>query len=516
MRKVTKLTSFLTFAYFILSGFVSCNTDLNEYDDKISPSSVTNVELKQRVEESEFTLGSNVITIKRKYLNISWKDTEDLDFSHVEIKDYNGNVLGSAPAGDEQIEVELEDVDYDCYEAENDISKQYKICTVDKNGNSTEKPLVEGWILAYFKSEGGYNTSALSSAKIHNSLYLATSLDGLNYKEVNGGNPVMTVPSSVGSGSSCIRDPYVYRKQDGTFVMIATDWTNFGGKSVSAYGTSYSDNYWGTKSPCLIFSDSDDLINWKNTRCIRMVTLSAEAMNARGQSQMHVWAPEVILDDGSSKEVTGEKYTYGVIWSGDGNLSRDAAYKIPASNTSGYDWANRTYINYTNDFVTFTEPYLYFQNDYTGTVITEIDASITKADGKYYLFFKNEAGGALDISAAVSSSLKPLSFEVLNDGKYISRTDEQDVACGVEGSFQMKIDGMWWMIADHYGNTNINARTNFWAWSSKQIDASPEFWKEHANDGTYTMPVGVRHATAFRATASEINKLRSATNFTVE
>ena len=127
------------------------------------------------------------------------------------------------------------------------------------------------------------------------------------------------------------------------------------GKTVSAYGTTYSDNYWGTKSPCLIFSDSDDLINWKNTRCIRMVTLSAEAMSARGQSQMHVWAPEVILDDGSSKEVTGEKYTYGVIWSGDGNLSRDAAYKIPASNTSGYDWANRTYINYTNDFVTFTD-----------------------------------------------------------------------------------------------------------------------------------------------------------------
>ena len=36
-------------------------------------------------------------------------------------------------------------------------------------------------------------------------------------------------------------------------------------------------------------------------------------------------------------------------------------------------------------------------------------AHLYKMNGKYYLFFKNEAGGALDISAAVSSSLKPLS-----------------------------------------------------------------------------------------------------------
>lgn len=131
------------------------------------------------------------------------------------------------------------------------------------------------------------------------------------------------------------------------------------------------------------------------------------------------------------------------------------------------------------------------------------------------MFFKNEADGGKDIALSVSDSLEPLSFTVLHNGEYISRDKTQSTEVGIEGSWEVYVDGVWWMFADHYGNTSTTATTNFYAWSSKDITASPEKWTRHANDGTYTIPAGARHATALRLTSSELIALKNASSFTV-
>jgi sucrose-6-phosphate hydrolase SacC (GH32 family) len=50
-------------------------------------------------------------------------------------------------------------------------------------------------------------------------LHLAVSTDGLRWMPLNQNNPVVT-PTA---GASGLRDPFVLRKQDGAFVVIATD-----------------------------------------------------------------------------------------------------------------------------------------------------------------------------------------------------------------------------------------------------------------------------------------------------
>ncbi|GAA1031959.1 hypothetical protein GCM10009557_28870 [Virgisporangium ochraceum] len=50
-------------------------------------------------------------------------------------------------------------------------------------------------------------------------LHLAVSTDGLNWTPLNQNNPVAT-PTA---GTLGLRDPFILRKQDGTFVVLATD-----------------------------------------------------------------------------------------------------------------------------------------------------------------------------------------------------------------------------------------------------------------------------------------------------
>src|SRR5262245_21621632 len=69
-----------------------------------------------------------------------------------------------------------------------------------------------GYAMAYF-------TESPSMTAADYSLHLAVSADGLNWTPLNQNNPVAT--PTLGSGG--LRDPFILRKQDGTFVVMATD-----------------------------------------------------------------------------------------------------------------------------------------------------------------------------------------------------------------------------------------------------------------------------------------------------
>ncbi|MGI5287794.1 AbfB domain-containing protein [Nonomuraea polychroma] len=69
-----------------------------------------------------------------------------------------------------------------------------------------------GYVMGYFKESP--NQSGDSYA-----LHSAVSSDGLNWMPLNQNNPVAT-PTA---GMQGLRDPYILRKQDGTFVVLATD-----------------------------------------------------------------------------------------------------------------------------------------------------------------------------------------------------------------------------------------------------------------------------------------------------
>ncbi|OYP48731.1 alpha-L-arabinofuranosidase, partial [Lachnotalea glycerini] len=153
-----------------------------------------------------------------------------------------------------------------------------------------EAALYSAYVMGYFKETP--NGSGNSP-----NLYLAVSKDGLNWTPLNQNNYVLK-PTE---GTGYLRDPFFLRKQDGTFVIVATD--NWNSEYIHIW-------------------DSANLTDFTNERLVRMNT-----------SGMHAWAPETFYD--------ASKGQYAVIWSG--NTDR-----------------NRIYVNYTKDFVNFTSPKVYF------------------------------------------------------------------------------------------------------------------------------------------------------------
>ncbi len=195
------------------------------------------------------------------------------------------------------------------------------------------------YIMGYFAENGNYGAARYA-------LHLAYSYDGLNYIPLNQNNPVVT-PTL---GNKGLRDPYIFRKQDGNFVVLATDMTGI--------------DMGGNKSKYLHCWDSTDgLQSFTNYRLLQV----------NNSSTMHAWAPNAFWDP--------SKNQYAICWSGD----------------------NKIHVSYTSDFKTVTD----FNNL---TVFHQIngaiyDGEMVSYNGKYYFYNANGA-----IHGFRGTSLNPKRF----------------------------------------------------------------------------------------------------------
>lgn len=550
----------LTFAsLFALSSLMLSCENLDDYDDTIAPSVITDVSVK--------SLDSGTA------VEFEWTDPKDKDFSHIEVEYKLDGVKKriSVPKGREYLEVDG---------LAHEMGYQFTFYSVDVNGNRRGKPVGAfatkyngGYMVSYFKSNSDGNAD-------YESLYLAKSTDGLNYTALRNNNFYYKIAASAASGGQAVRDPYMNRLHDDNendniswFVELATDWTNYGNANYSneTYGTKGFTSYWDSNgySPSILVSickvDTSDAasekvafykptdgnlygVSEKGSLCKRMITLPQEVITARGRP-MHAWAPEILLDydeaTGGPKAIAnidGVDYYYGVIWSGNGDTviqNEDGSYQeivVEEEAYSGektiagedfdaskYDegWICRTFINYTNDFYNFTRPYFYFENidiaDFDGNgnyeeTVSEIDATMIKVDGMYYMPYKGEASGATDINFAKSYSLDAASFSIMHNGQWVSRTNDQRTNHGIEGPWViLDNSGKWWLIGDQYSRGKPNGTNNFVACVSDSITAPPSHWSYHDNDGLYSVPTGIRHAFAFRVTQAEMDAFSSVT-----
>jgi hypothetical protein len=166
-------------------------------------------------------------------------------------------------------------------------------------------------------------------------------------------------------GTKGIRDPYIFRKQDGKFGIVATD----------MLGTN-----WGDTSQYIHYWESDDLINFTE----RLIKVH--------DKNMHAWAPEVFYDE--------DRKQYGIYWAGNTDY-------------------NRIYVNYTTDFKTVSDCEVFFDPGYD-----VIDAHIVSNNGTHYLFFKDERTSGKSIKAAKSNTLYPNSFSVFTPNFITSANTE--------------------------------------------------------------------------------------------
>ncbi len=550
---------FVNLAVLALSAsalFVSCD-NLDAYEDKIAPSKVSGITV------SSLSSGTAV--------EFEWDDPEDTDFDHVEIEykqDGTAKSL-SVDAGKEYVCVD---------NLSHESGYQFTFYSVDKNGNRSKGKTVGafatefngGYMMSYFKSSSNGNAA-------YENLFLGSSTDGLNYTGLLSNTYYYKINSSVGSGNTCVRDPYMNRLHDSEdedniswFVYLATDWTNYNGTSNSEYGTTAFTSYWDSTgySPSLIVSvvkvDTENQtvdfykpvdgnlygVSETGSLCKRMITIPGDVVTARGR-QMHAWAPEIILDydetTGKPKSIytdsDGTEYYYGVIWSGNGDAviqNEDGSYQEIVTSAELYSgektiaaedfdasvytegWICRTFVNYTNDFYNFTTPKFYFENVDVGDFdndgsktecVAEIDATMIKVDGLYYMPYKGEASGATDINMAKSISLDPDSFVIMHNGQWITRTSDQSTNHGIEGPWViLDTSGNWWLFGDQYSRGTPTGTNNFVGVKSSDITAAPAYWSYHDNDGQYSMPTGVRHSFAFRVTTEEMEAFSAVTS----
>ncbi|MBQ8122622.1 MAG: family 43 glycosylhydrolase [Ruminococcus sp.] len=246
-----------------------------------------------------------------------------------------------------------------------------------------EKPDV-AYLFAYF----------LGNAPEQERLSYAVSLDGYHFKALAGGKAVWK--SSV--GTECIRDPYIFKGEDGLYHLLATDMK-------SSLGWNSNRN--------LISAKSTDLVHWFDESLIEIANKFPNMMNAD-----RAWAPQAIYDP--------EKQSYMIYF----------AARVP-----GTDDRTIMYCAYSKDLKTLdTAPTLLFApkngND-------AIDSDIIFENGTYYMYYKNETNKRIYLAKAEHAS-----------GPYEEIRQVSEGNIGVEGPNIYKLIGQdkWLMMSDAYGN----------------------------------------------------------------
>ncbi|MCJ2095730.1 family 43 glycosylhydrolase [Methylobacterium sp. J-072] len=287
-------------------------------------------------------------------------------------------------------------------------------------------------------------------------LKFSYSLDGRRFNKLNNGNSVIDASHTEMGG---LRDPYIYRGQDGNFYMTATDMQSWKG--------------WGSNRG-IVLMKSPDLIHWKSS------TINFEKQFPNLFPGLHAaWAPQVAYNP-----LTDRNIVYLTVGAGE-------PYK------AYYAHANR-------DFTALTETprQLFYARDGVGY----IDYDITEQDGKYHMLMKAET--APPGSTARLRVIKHAVSDHLTWGYILPSQDEvQRTGNAVEGPQAYRLnDGSGYIVMyDNYMNNGF------------QLVKTTDFKTFTPVSGSDINQLSPRHAGIISLTSDELHRvLDNDTKITVE
>ncbi len=220
-------------------------------------------------------------------------------------------------------------------------------------------------------------------------IYFSVSRDGLHWKDLHYGNPVLR--SKIGEEGA--RDPFLVKDPEKEkYYLLATDLRIEAGKGWQAA------QFEGSRD--LLVWESEDLLTWSEARS---VTVGVEGAGC-------VWAPEAVYDE--------QKKSFFVFWA------------------SMVDGKQKIYSSYTKDFKEFSAPQIYIERENH-----IIDTTIIRAQGVYYRFSKDETTKRIHLES--SNEL---------EGEYTGISSPVlDGLEGVEGPECYELpDGRYCLIVDRF------------------------------------------------------------------
>lgn len=224
-------------------------------------------------------------------------------------------------------------------------------------------------------------------------LHFAVSENGYDFRPLNNNEAVITQTK----GKKCVRDPFVFRGQDGKAYIVGTDMR--------------CEEGWESNH-ALVTWQSENLTDWTDETIIDIKDLGEKYKNTT-----RAWAPQAMWDE--------KEKAYMLYW----------AHSTKEHNTAGMYYA------YTKDMKKLiTEPKPLYCRD-----IQTIDGDIiyNEKENLYYLFFKHDEDQT--IAYVTSENLK---------GPYEDKPVVVSLApSGVEGSQMYRINGTdtYLLIMDEYG-----------------------------------------------------------------
>lgn len=228
------------------------------------------------------------------------------------------------------------------------------------------------------------------------SINFALSEDGYHYKPLNGNKPFLFNEK----GTKGIRDPFIFRAEDGSFYIIGTDMR--------------SEKGWNSNHALCVWR-SLDLISYEQYDNIDMLSYGLEGT-------CRAWAPQVFYDK--------EKGMYMIYWANCQHNEKDDT------------WTNTVmWYAYTKDFKTLeTKPQILYA---PGCKKDAIDADIIENDGTYYMYYKDE--NEKYICYVYSDKLTGPYKEPEN--KNVTAFEEQTEGCCM---YKIYDSDKWVMIMDSY------------------------------------------------------------------
>lgn len=288
-------------------------------------------------------------------------------------------------------------------------------------------------------------------------VYISVSKNGLDWEELNGGNPILT--STIGE-KGC-RDIEIVRLKDGGFVILTTD-LSIAYRMDENYQVNWKEVN-STGSKCLCMWKTDDMINFSEQKRIYF-----------GRDDFGcLWAPEVFYD-----EINDE---YMIHW---GSTIKEDNYSHMS-----------IYCCTTKDFETFSYPKLFFTKD------NEIlDTHITKIGDTYHMFYKD----VLEPSKNMHATSKNLYGPYENDEAFAEYMLTLEKPWAYEAPTTLTLpDGRWCLMIDFFGCAKEEMGYVPFI-SSKPGDT--DFKK---SDESFSFPYGFKHGGIIEITTEEYLKIKN-------